>query len=146
MRNARENLLLTTLMLAGLGAAHLAGAVLTESSRSVELQEALRERGLDPDELVYPDELTDEMRAWVRQVVPAAGGNTLQVRRLLRSLEDVKGLGLTYEVGYTGTAQEVFETRKFNCLSFTHTFVGMAREFGASVYYLQVPNIERYSK
>ncbi len=146
MRNTRAKWCLNILLLAGLGAAQLAGAVLTSISRGEELRETLRERGLDPESLVYPDELTDEMRAWVRQVVPPALEPAAQVRRLLQALEDPNKLGLRYEIGYTGTAREVFESRKFNCLSFTHAFVAMAREIGAVVYYLQVPNIERYSK
>ena len=146
MRHATENIVSTALVLAILGVAQIAGADLTAKTTSAELREAIRERGLDPAQLIYPDELTDEMRAWVKRVVPAAGDDMAQVQRLLQALEDPHELGLVYELGYTGTAQEVFETRKFNCLSFTHTFVAMAREVGALVYYLQVPNIERYSK
>jgi Flp pilus assembly protein TadD len=146
MRNAITKLIHAFLVFVLLGTASPAGAGSRADAARDELRKTIRERGLDPDELVYPDELTDEMRAWVRKVVPSAAPETLQVQRLLAALENPNQLGLAYEVGYTGTAAEVFETRKFNCLSFTHTFVALAREVGARVYYLQVPNIERYSK
>ena len=82
---------------------------------------------------------------------PAAKGGITRVvsaysvhNRLLA--EDPDNLDVKYDPSYTGPAQEAFETRKVNCLSYTHLFVGMARELGVEAYFLSVRELERYAK
>jgi Flp pilus assembly protein TadD len=116
------------------------------TAREVALRAAIADRGLDPDEVMKPLALTEEMQAWVKDNVarhPEAGE---RMRLLLRSLLSSKGLGMTYSTGFTGTAHEVFEAREGNCLGFTQMFVVMGREVGVDVYYLAVDRLTRYRK
>jgi Flp pilus assembly protein TadD len=106
----------------------------------------LRERGLDPASVAIPFEVTGEMRAWVHQRVPDSGSKEERLDRLLAVLVADDGLGLAYEGGRTGTAREVFATRKANCLGFTSLFVGLAREVGLPAFYLDVDDVERFER
>lgn len=111
-----------------------------------ELLEQLQARGLDPQGVTLPAELNDKMKRWVLQSVPKFGSDGERLNFLLVGLLSDRRLGITYEAGYTGTAEEVFESRKANCLSFSHLFVGMAREAGLAAYYLRVGDIESYEQ
>ncbi len=129
------------LALLAAGCAGNAGNVL-EGDR---LAQALRKRGLDPSAVIVPFELTDEMRAWAHETASEKLPPATRLRRLREHL-----LGderpVEYIWGYTGTATDVFEKRQANCLSFTNLFVGMAREVGVPVYYLEVLDVETYRK
>ncbi|HEX9732800.1 MAG TPA: tetratricopeptide repeat protein [Thermoanaerobaculia bacterium] len=111
-----------------------------------EVATELRQRGLDPNAVVYPHGITDEMRAWAHQAVDGAKSELERLTRLQASLLDPGQLPVRYQWGYTGTAVEVFEYRQANCLAFTNLFVGMARELGVEVYYLGVNDIESYRR
>ncbi len=130
------------LALALAGCAGNAGQVLERDH----LAQALRSRGLDPNAIVVPFELNDEMRAWVHETAPEELTPEVRLRRLRERLLDDEELSVEYIWGYTGTAIEVFEERQANCLSFTNLFVGMAREVGVPVCYLEVGNVETYRK
>lgn len=94
-------------------------------------------RGLEPDEIVHPFALTPEIRQWAREKLPA----TLASEEKIFHLADLllaTGWLEQYQWGYTGTAIEVFETRRANCLAFTFLFVGLAREVGLDVHFLDV--------
>ncbi len=129
-------------------AASLAGC--SQSALSGLLRENLeiqiRERGLDPVEVVYPFEPNDEMRRWVRDEVKIGGDPEVRLQQLLRALLHRKDNELAYQRGFTATAQEVWRTGKANCLSFTHLYVGLAREVGLPVYYLRVSDIQNFEK
>ncbi len=103
-----------------------------------DLDRQIRDRGLDPAAVVRPDRLTDEMRTWLAGQVDRELAPTARIRALLRALVGEEGLGLRYSSGFTGTAADVFASGEANCLSFTHLFVGMGRELGLDVYYLEV--------
>lgn len=70
----------------------------------------------------------------------------MRLERLLQALIHREGKTLVYESGHTGTAQEVWESGRANCLAFTHLYVGMAREVGLPVYYLRVGDIQSFEK
>jgi Flp pilus assembly protein TadD len=129
----------------------LAAATLTGCAANVELSDeeqlrrALRARGLDPDRIIVPFEISDEMRQWVRESVPLSPDPADRLRRLRDALFD-KEMQLEYTWGYTGTAIEVFEQRRANCLAFTNLFVGMAREVGVDVFFLGVERVATYRK
>lgn len=116
--------------------------VLTEE----QMRMALEERGVDPDEIVVPYEITPEMASWVRQEVPQQRSDLERLSLLLKRLLSEEEMGIGYQRGYTGTAREVFESREANCLSFSNLFVGLARELGIPVYYLRVRDVEGYEK
>jgi Flp pilus assembly protein TadD len=106
----------------------------------------LRNRGLEPSGVVIPYEMTEEMRVWAHRLVPRETAAEKRLETLLAGLIDPDKLKIAYEPRYTATAKEVFETRRANCLAFTSLFVGMAREIGVPVYFLDVDDVERFEK
>ena len=104
----------------------------------LDLVDALKARRLDPQEIVFPDRLTEEMRAWARASVPDKLPADERAIRLHRALTGPGGLALRYRAGHTGTAEEVFASGRFNCLSFAHLFVALARELGIDAYYVRI--------
>lgn len=124
----------------------LAGCASTDASGSPDLARALRARGLDPASVVIPHQITDEMRAWAHQQVPEGTPLEQRLDRLLAGLLDPTRIRIEYESRHTATAEEVFRTRRANCLSFTSLFVGLAREVGVPVVYLAVDDVERFEK
>lgn len=106
----------------------------------------LRARGVDPESLVLPYELTDEMKEWVRAHVRPRANEEDRLDELLAAMVGRNGLGIGYRRDYTGTATDVFESRQANCLSFTNLFVGLAREVGIDAYYLTIRRRPSYDK
>ena len=106
----------------------------------------LRQRGVDPAEVVVPFEVTDEMRAWVHARVPDSGSPEQRLERLLGAIVDPSGMALSYEGTSTNTAHDAFASRKANCLGFTSLFVGLARELGIPAFYLGVDDVERFER
>ncbi len=136
--------LLVTAVLA-LGCASTASAGFPrDSTRS--LQDQIASRGLDPDQVLVPFKLTEEMIDWARDAVPDSIPKQQQVDRLLEALTELRGLNLSYRADFTGTAREVFEQRQANCLSFTHLFVAMARALGLESYFLEIDDVETFSR
>ena len=107
---------------------------------------ALEAQGLDPEELVLPYELTDEMKQWVRSRVRPRAHEEDRLDELLTAIIGPEGLGIQYRRDYPGTAAEVFESREANCLSFTNLFVALAREVGIDAYYLNIRRRPSYDK
>lgn len=102
--------------------------------------------GLDPSDITFPDTLTGEMREWLQNNVRRALSDKETVDRLLSAMTEPDGLGLVYIPGYTGTAEEVFQTRKANCLAFTHLMIGMSRELGIPSYYVNYELAEQFRR
>jgi Flp pilus assembly protein TadD len=124
-----------------LGLLALAGAAVLPASQGFDprrLERELAARGLDAGAVEVPFALTEEMRQWAREIAPRRLGAELKLSRLVTGLLGQKELALEYSWGYTGTAREVFEDRRANCLAFTNLFLGMAREVGVPVYFLAV--------
>ncbi len=97
-------------------------------------------------EIVVPYDISDEMRAWVRQRVPTNAPYQRRLDLLIGSLFNPDDFKLEYDAQATGTAREVFASRRGNCLAFTSLFVGLAREVGAPVFYLDVEEVEEFQK
>ena len=72
--------------------------------------------GLDPEAVIAPLALTEEIRTWAREAVEGHNQEEQKVRALLSRLVDPNEFRLTYGWGYTGTATEVFEQKQANCL------------------------------
>jgi len=134
--------LLSGLLLSSLGCASAGVHSLDRS----DLSRLLHSRGLDSATVVLPYELTPEMKEWVHANVPQAGAPEERLQLLLKALLDPKRLNLTYEAHFTGTAAEAFARHHANCLAFTNLFVGMAREVGVAVFYLDVDDIQKFEK
>lgn len=129
----------------------LAGGCVSRSILEMSMEQRLiaqvHERGLPLDQVTVPFSLTPEMRKWAHEHVPAVGGADLKLDMLLRALlSSDGGVRLVYESGFTGTAAEVFSSGRANCLAFTHTFVGFAREVGIDAYYMRVDEVNSYFK
>ncbi len=140
------------LRLAALALPFLAFAVLTGCATTSQLspeellQRELRARGLDPQRIIVPYEINDEMRVWAREAASRAIAPKDRLRRLRDALFNKNDVELEYTWGYTGTAIDVFEQQRANCLAFTNLFVGLAREVGVEVYFLAVERVETYRK
>lgn len=109
-----------------------------------EVEEVARARGVE--DVILPYELTPQMRQWVHEVVPGGTRFERRLELLSQNLLDPKSFNLEYRKSQTTTAAEVFENHRANCLSFTHMFVGMARELDVPVYFLEVRDIENYER
>jgi Flp pilus assembly protein TadD len=144
MPNVRRNLALLAVagaLIQGSGCGSSSGTMST-----TQVARELRSRGLDPAEILVPYEVTDEMREWVHQVVPEETPMDKRLEVLLNGLIDSDKLKVEYEPRYTATAEEVFRTRRANCLAFTSLFVGLAREVGVPAFFLEVDDIEKFEK
>ncbi|MCH9649138.1 MAG: tetratricopeptide repeat protein [Deltaproteobacteria bacterium] len=110
------------------------------------LSNELATLGFDSQSILVPFELSDEMIQWAQEAVPQAVPKDQKVDRLLEALVSLEGLNLEYKADYTGTAREVFEQRKANCLSFTHLFVAMARALQMEAYFLMVDEVQTFAR
>ena len=99
---------------------------------------ALEQRGIDPSRVTIPFTLDESLRRWAHELAPEGYTEQEKLERLVTGLLDSGELKLEYSWGYTGTAREVADTHKANCLAFTNLFLGMAREVGVPVFFLAV--------
>jgi len=105
------------------------------------------ELDVDLSTVANPRQLTPEMTVWLEQKVPAGASPSEQVDRLLEELFAAPhGLLTTYDPVSSGSAVDVFDRRIYNCLSFSHLFVGLTRELGIDSYYILVDRTGNYAK
>ncbi|HET9765786.1 MAG TPA: tetratricopeptide repeat protein [Thermoanaerobaculia bacterium] len=90
--------------------------------------------------------LTPEMRQWVHDEVPRGLSPVERLDLLVRRLQAADGAALRYDAWFTASAAESFAAHKFNCLSFSHLLIAMAREVGLNAYYLEARYRERYDR
>lgn len=128
--------------LAMLAATSCSGSTTTSSQQNV-LADVSAVRGLDLDEPGI-NGLNEEMRAWLQERVPKQGGSYERLLGLIVALNNPYAIQLEYGTGYTGTAEEVFASGRYNCLSYSHLFLGLARELGVDVRYMSVDWIRRF--
>jgi Flp pilus assembly protein TadD len=102
------------------------------------LEADLAARGLDSADLTVPFELDAAGHAWLaaEQLASQPAGDPLQ--HLLARMVADDGLGIRYERSFTGTAAEVMERRRANCLGFVNLFVALAREMGLPAFFVAV--------
>ena len=124
----------------------LESGIAADTNQWAELESRVVERGLSLDEVLIPGRLTPEMQAWVHSKVPGDATEAETIRALLFALIEPFELRLTYDASHTGTAAEVWETRKANCLGFTHLFVGLSRELGLRTYYVRWARVQNFRK
>lgn len=127
------------------GVVLLSGATVSASDRQARYDDLLARvaaRGLDA-EVLQPLYLRPEIKDWAFQRVPRGGEPTTRLKNLFEMLQHE---GFEYEAGYTGTVEEVFATRKFNCLSFSMLFVALAREMALPAYFLNVRQIQSFER
>ena len=90
--------------------------------------------------------LTPEMRAWAHAQVPRTLPPVERLDLLVQRLQAVDGAALQYDAWFNASAAEAFAARRFNCLSFSHLLIAMARELGLDAYYVQALYRERYDR
>jgi tetratricopeptide (TPR) repeat protein len=129
-----------------LAAVLLAAAAAGAAAPDGDLRRLIRSRGLDPEEITRPLRLNEEMRAWVEKTVPRAGPESTRMKILFDALKNSQAFDFQYQAGYTGTIEEVFETGKFNCLSFSLMFVSLAREVGLQAYLLNLKQDQDFER
>lgn len=83
-----------------------------------------------------------EMQAWVHKRVFEVGTPDERMHRLLAAIE--QDLPLVYDAGHTGTAREVFDSGRYNCLALAHLIVGLGREIGVDAYYVRIEEYRSY--
>lgn len=115
------------------------------ASRS-ELNRDLVAAGFDPRGVIVPYELSVEARSWLEATRLRRRSADRRLHDLLDLMTSEDGLAITYDRSFTGTASEVFERRKANCLGFMNLFVGFGRELEIPVYFLSVEDDETFQK
>jgi Flp pilus assembly protein TadD len=80
-------------------------------------------------------ELNDEMKAFVQQTTEGYHNERARLQALHSAIKDERGLDLRYDPFADGNAQDVFERRTANCLSYAHMFVALAREADLDAHY-----------
>ncbi|HEV7672390.1 MAG TPA: tetratricopeptide repeat protein [Thermoanaerobaculia bacterium] len=127
-----------------LGCLSLSGCATTGSFDRTDLVRKIRDRGLDPERVVIPFEVTPEMKDWALKAAPEGLPLEIRLDRLFNAvLLDLKP---AYVGGRTTTAPVVFAERQANCLGFTSLLVGLARSIGIPTFYLAIDDIERFSR
>jgi tetratricopeptide (TPR) repeat protein len=110
-----------------------------------ELQETLAGR-LPPGEmetLEIPFHSTPEMQAYAKSIVKNEKEVRYKATRLADAIVATWKLDVSYDRVADYTASQVFhETRRANCLSFTHLFISLARAVGLRAYYVDVEHDE----
>jgi Flp pilus assembly protein TadD len=103
-------------------------------------QQAVAELDIDPNQVVFPFQITDEMAAWAHEKL--TGNRTLmpevQLEILQHSFFDKGEFEFQYDVVRTLTAEEAFAARNGNCMSFTSLFIGISRSVGLETFLVSV--------
>ena len=109
------------------------------------LDEEVRRRGLDPEQLIWPWRPGANLRDWVsRQAVGRRPAERLRVA--FHQLLAAGGHAMQYQPNVTGTADEVFASGHANCLGFALLFVGVARELGVESSFYRVDEVQSYRR
>jgi hypothetical protein len=92
--------------------------------------------GIDPENVVYPFDVTPAMETWVDDIVSRGGGDWTEKAKLdsLHRAMFQKEFGFEYDDESTLTADEAFDYRRGNYLSFTALFVALARTAGVDTF------------
>jgi tetratricopeptide (TPR) repeat protein len=99
----------------------------------------------DLSRLDIPYQNTLEMNRYAQSFVRRSDGDYKNAVRLVDAI--ISEWDVTYERTADYTAAQVFhETRRANCLSFTHLFVSLARSVGIRAHYVEVRHDEVLSK
>lgn len=97
-------------------------------------------KGIGAGQVVYPFAVSSEMAAWAENLIRKSTASTPRERldALQNGLFAWKEDGFVYDEDLTLTAEEAFELRRGNCMSFTVLFVGLARSVGTPMSLVSV--------
>ena len=88
------------------------------------------------DDLVVPFQVSPEMVERARDITSGAQTDSDKAQRLIESLTDEDGFGLSYDRVATSPPEVTVERGYGNCLALTSIFIGLAREIGLVAYYV----------
>ena len=89
----------------------------------------------DPSSLLR---VSDEMRRFAEQATAGAVGVADRARALATALSAANGRGLDYDADASLSAEQAFQQRRANCLSYTMLYVALARELGIPAQFNEV--------
>ena len=120
----------------------------SDPSRAGKWARWIEAAGIDPATAIDPFATSPDMVSWVEDVLrPHAGEDDLdRVIAIQQALFD-GSFGFNYEADLTLTAEEAFEERRGNCMSFTVMFVSLARTAGIEAFLMTVmraPDVDRH--
>lgn len=87
---------------------------------------ALARRGVDPDLISNPVEVTPEIRAAAYAFAGVGGGDVDRLRRIQSALFDPANFDFDYDAKATFTAAQALAERRGNCVAITNLFIAMA--------------------
>lgn len=95
-----------------------------------------------------PYKLTPELKKLAWSLKDSRLGPMNQARKIAVHLlqDDSNGLGIKYARHQNFSAQDVYKYREANCISYTNLFIGIAREIGLQANYIEVTEVDTFSK
>jgi Flp pilus assembly protein TadD len=101
---------------------------------------AVNELGLDPETVVYPFQINQEMKDWAKEQIRGSMSMVPSTRLevLQRAFFETNEFEFEYDQVRTLTAQEAFLERQGNCMSFTSLFVALSRSLSMPTFLLSV--------
>ena len=113
-----------------------------------EWQQAVSRLDVDPNEVVYPFHVSEEMRVWAKEKLRplSAASSEIKLEALQQAFFDRGEFEFEYEGRRTLTAEEAFRARHGNCMSFTSLFVALSRSLGLPTFLVAVkrqPEVEK---
>lgn len=107
-----------------------------------EFREAIRERvpGIPPVLAEPPFLLDEETLDRARRIIAEAPRGPARIQLLVDFLgaPPPEGLGLDYDWAATGSAKTTLELRRGNCVALANVIVGIGRELGWPIYYVEI--------
>jgi len=110
-----------------------AGLAMALPARADAWERALQRKGIAPQDVPNPIEITPRVAETARLWSGGGGGEVDQLRRLQSALYDPGRFHLVYDAGATLTASEALEAGRGNCVASTSLFIALARARGIHV-------------
>jgi Flp pilus assembly protein TadD len=103
-------------------------------------RQAVEELDVDPNDVVYPFQLNEEMATWADEKIRGFRGQMPEhkLEVLQRSFFDRAEFEFQYDVVKTLTAEEAFVARNGNCMSFTSLFIALSRSLDIPTFLVSV--------
>jgi len=103
-------------------------------------RQAVEELDVDPNQVVFPFKLNDDMAAWAEEVIRGHRNQVPEVRLEILQLAffDPGEFEFEYDEVRTLTAEEAFAARQGNCMSFTSLFIALSRSLGVPAFLVSV--------
>ncbi|MBX5484392.1 MAG: tetratricopeptide repeat protein [Myxococcaceae bacterium] len=102
---------------------------------------ALHDAGLEHE---HPFELDEARAALVRRTIGTFGTPEERLTRVIASLNGDTGQGFVYQRNTTRTAQQTFDSRSGDCMTYAALAVAMSRSLGVPTYFVYVKDLPVY--